>query len=160
MSAAGGRDRRGSRGRHRRGLPVSRRRSAPAANSAWRSAGCFPSWGRGGGSGERFGFRICSMISGETPPFVRRITSGVDKSKLVLSAERIWLRIRSVGTFSFTISSTLSLVSVVSGGGGGGGAGSAATTGAGGGVCAASSAAAFRRGALLHHEQYAAAARR
>src|ERR1019366_3248404 len=99
---------------------------------------------RGAGpSGTRFGFRICSMISGATPLLDRRITSGVDKSKLVLSAERIWLRMRSEGTFWFTISRTLSFVSVVSGGVGGGATGGASTTGAGGGVCAANSAAVF-----------------
>jgi len=51
--------------------------------------GVFPLTGAGGASGVRLGFRNCSMISGDTPPLVRRITSGVDKSKLVFSAARI-----------------------------------------------------------------------
>ncbi len=76
------------------------------------------------------------MISGVTPALLRRITSAVDRSKLVLSAARIWLRIRSLGTFSFTMSATLSLFRVVSAGGGAG----AASTG-GGTACAAAAAA-------------------
>ena len=52
------------------------------------------------------GLRITSMMGPATPPLVRAMIPAVDKSKLVLDAERIWLTMVTDGTFASTMSST------------------------------------------------------